>query len=249
MAGITDAAVAAAALIAKGTAIAVAVIETEAAFTAAKKEWELAKKWYQISEEQIDYYYAYYAPCEKTEIVEACSAKPYEMHKEVTAGRMQAQIQQNYAGRPFKDICGYSRYCTGAVKRAIRDIEFAKATELASAANLASRYEEAMWDAMDDRRWNRRNQALARGRDMMAQAVDFSNFAAGAISDLGNQAATAAMGAIKFLGFGRNRLDTIYPEISENQRPWTPATTYPAPPDDPIVGTSHSPAPRPYVRG
>lgn len=249
MAGITDAAVAAAATIAKATAIAVAVIETEAAFTAAKKEWELAKAWYKISEEQVDYYYAYYAPCELKEITEACNAPEYVMHKEVTAGRMQAQIQQNYSQRPYKDICGFSRYCTGAVKQAVKDIEFAKATELAAAANLASRYEEAMWDAMDERRWNRRNQALARGRDMMAQAVDFSNFASGAISDLGNQAAAAATGAIKFLAFGRNRLDTIYPEIRENQRPWTPATTYPVPQDDPIVGSSYSPPPRPYVRG
>lgn len=246
--GVTDGGINAASLIAKAAAIAVAIIQTEAAIEAATREWELAKKWYDISEQQIDYYYAIYAPCEAKEILEACSAEDYVMHKEVSRGRMQSYVQQQFSRRPYEDIKCLSRYCSGAKKQVIKNVERAKLAALTTAANLANRYEEATWDAMDDRRWARRTQALNRGRDMMSDAVSFSSFANGLYGDLGAQATMAVNSSLESLGFAFNRNPTQYPSLNPVNRPYTPATAYAAPPDPPIMGTSHTPAPRQFIK-
>jgi hypothetical protein len=160
-----------------------------------------------------------YVPCEDAELEEACSAALYELHTDVQVGRYKNAVRHALAGQPEKTLECISRYCTGKKAALIKDAIMSEAQALSAAANLGRRYEEQYADAMDDLRWARRAQALARGRDMMAQAVNFAGFAYGLFGRLGQQAAKGAAGAIGYLGYSSARNETAYPTRSSISRP------------------------------
>ena len=247
--GITDDGVITAANIAKVAAVAVAVINTTAAIEMAEKQEKLAKNYLKIAEEQNDYYYDVYVPCEDAELEEACSAPLYEEHTDVQVGRYKNSVRYQTAGQPEKALQCISRYCTGKRAAIIKDMVMGEAAALAAAANLGRRYEEQYADAKDDLRWARRSEALARGRDMMAQAVNFAGFAYGLFGRLGDQVAKGAAGAIGYLGYANNRNDTVYPNrnpISRPERPQPASISYPLP--SPGIQQVDTPKPRPTRR-
>lgn len=219
-AGITDSGLDYAANIAKAAAVAVAVVNTTAAIKIASDQEKIAKDYLNISKSQQNYYYEVYVPCEDKELEEACSAELYEKHESVQIGRMKNSVRNQFSGVIDKEIKCSSRYCTGRLASIIKDRLASEAAALATAANLAKRYEEDYADAQDDLRWARRSQALARGRDMMAQAVSFSGFAYGLFGKLGDQAQKGAAGAMGYLGYASARNPTEYPQrrVEEPQK-------------------------------
>lgn len=221
--GITDSGLGWAATAAQVAAIAVAVINTTAAIEMASKQETLAKNYLNIANEQNQYYYDVYVPCEDAELEEACSAALYEKHTDAQVGRMLTTVRHEFAGHPEKEVQCISRYCTGKQAAVVKDLLLAEATALATAGNLGRRYEEQYKEAQDDLRWARRAQALARGRDMMAQAVEFSGFAYGLFGRLGDQAARGAAGAIRYLGYASARDGTRYPQRAQAERVATPS--------------------------
>lgn len=251
--GITDSGITWAARVAQAAAVVVAGYNTAAAIKMAEKQEELAKGYLNIAKEQRNYYNEVYAPCEDSEISEACSAELYEMHVDSTVGRMLASVRHQFAGRPEKDVRCIGRYCTGKVAAVIKDLAVAEAQALATATGLGIRYEEQRKEAKDDLRWNRRAQALNRGRDMMSEAVEYSGFAYGLFGRLGAQAAQGAAGAIGYLGYASTRRDTVYPERVPLNRPQERVLgiSYPLPsPEIETVPMPQQPAPaRPRIRG
>lgn len=226
--GITDDGIITAADIARGAAIAVAGANATAALEIANRQSQLAKGYLGISQEENNYYYNTYAPCEDTELEEACSAVTESMHLDTSTGRYIASIRHQFVGKTEKELACNSRYCTGRAVAIIRDNAIQEASAAATAANMARRYEEARYDAKDDLRWNRREQALNRGRDMMAQALTFSGIAYGVFGELGAQAAYGAAGAIGYLGYTSTRRPTVYPTMQPVQRK-VPDISYPLP--------------------
>lgn len=247
--GITDDGVVTAANLARLAAVAVAVINTAAAIEMAEKQEKLAKNYLKIAQEQNQYYYDVYVPCEDAELEEACSAALYEQHTDVQVGRYKNSVRHDLARQPQKALECLSRYCTGKKAALIKDAVMAEAQALSAAGNLGRRYEEQYEDAKDDLRWARRAQALARGRDMMAQAVNFAGFAYGLFGRLGDQAAKGAAGAIGYLGYASARNETIYPNRTPLSRPTQQAPlgeSYPLP--QPEIQTIQPETPRPKRR-
>lgn len=247
--GITDDGVVTAANLARLAAVAVAVINTAAAIEMAEKQEKLAKNYLKIAQEQNQYYYDVYVPCEDAELEEACSAALYEQHTDVQVGRYKNSVRHDLARQPQKALECLSRYCTGKKAALIKDAVMAEAQALSAAGNLGRRYEEQYADAKDDLRWARRAQALARGRDMMAQAVNFAGFAYGLFGRLGDQAAKGAAGAIGYLGYASARNETIYPNRTPLSRPTQQAQlgeSYPLP--QPEIQTIQPETPRPKRR-
>lgn len=228
--GISDSGITWAARVAQAAAVAVAGYNTAAAIKMAKKQEELARGYLNIAKDERNYYNEVYAPCEDGEIREACRAGLDKMHVDSTVGRMQATVRHQFAAHPGKDLCGISRYCTGKIAAVIHDLEVAQAQALASVTGLGIRYEEQRREAKDDLRWNRRAQALNRGRDMMAEAVEYSGFAYGLFGRLGAQAASGAAGAIGYLGYASTRHDTRYPgRAPDRPQPRVLGISYPLP--------------------
>lgn len=226
--GVSDSGLGTAATIAQAAAVAVAGYQVNAAISIAEKQEQLAKGYLAISQEENNYYYNTYAPCEDTELEEACSAVTEPMHIDSSTGRYIASIRHQYVGKTEKELACNSRYCTGRAAAIIRDNAMQEAAAAATAANMARRYEEALYEARDDLRWNRRAQALNRGRDMMAQALTFSGISYGIFGELGQQAAYGAAGAIGYLGYSQTRRPTVYPQMQSIQRS-RPDISYPLP--------------------
>ena len=252
--GITDDGIGWAANAAQIAAVGVAVLNTVAAIQMASKQEKLARNYLNIAREQNQYYYDVYAPCEDAEIAEACGAGLYEEHTDVQVGRMLNSVRHTFAGHPEKELQCISRYCTGKQAMVIKDLLLSEATALATAGNLGRRYEENFGDAQNDLRWARRAQALNRGRDMMAQAVEFSGFAYGLFGRLGDQAAKGAAGAVRYLGYAQSRNDTVYPTRNgiERQVHTISQPVYPMPPEPamaPRQAPPAPPAPRRRIRG
>lgn len=201
--GVTDSGLTSAAFVANVAATAVAVINTAAALDIARDQEKLAKDYLRISQEQNQYYYDVYVPCEDAEIREACSRPLYTPHEDTTIGRSVVSARNISAGS-LKVPC-LDRYNTGRNAAIIKDQVLAEAGSVALAANLGRRIEEDYGEAMDDLRWARRSAALSRGRGMMAQTVSFSGFAMGLFGKLGEQAAQGAAGAIGYLAYSANR--------------------------------------------
>lgn len=247
--GITNTGIVTAASIARLAAVAVAVTNTAAAIEMAEKQEKLARNYLKIAQEQNQYYYDVYVPCEDAELEEACSAALYEQHIDVQVGRYKNSVRHDLARQPQKALECLSRYCTGKKAALIKDAVMAEAQALSAAGNLGRRYEEQYADAKDDLRWARRAQALARGRDMMAQAVNFAGFAYGLFGRLGDQAAKGAAGAIGYLGYASARNETIYPSRTPLSRPPQQAPlgeSYPLP--QPEIQTIQPETPRPKRR-
>ena len=98
--GITDDGVVTAANLARLAAVAVAVINTAAAIEMAEKQEKLAKNYLKIAQEQNQYYYDVYVPCEDAELEEACSAALYEQHTDVQVGRYKNSVRHDLARQP-----------------------------------------------------------------------------------------------------------------------------------------------------
>lgn len=250
--GITDDGVITAANLAKLAAVAVAVINTAAAIEMASKQEKLAKNYLKIAQEQNQYYYDVYVPCEDAELEEACSAALYEKHTDVQVGRYKNSVRHDFGLQTQKALECLGRYCTGKKAALIKDAAMAEAQALSAAGNLGRRYEEQYADARDDLRWARRSEALARGRGMMAQAVNFAGFAYGLFGRLGDQAAKGAAGAIGYLGYANSRRETIYPNRTPISRPEQPeplSVSYPLPnPELEVIKQSTTPKTR-RIRG
>lgn len=248
--GVSDSGLSTAAYIAQAAAAAVAGYQVNAAISIAEKQEQLAKGYLGISQEENNYYYNTYAPCEDTELEEACSAVTEPMHLDTSTGRYIASIRHQFVGKTEKELACNSRYCTGRAAAIIRDNAIQEASAAATAANMARRYEEARYDAKDDLRWNRREQALNRGRDMMAQALTFSGIAYGVFGELGTQAAYGAAGAIGYLGYTSTRRPTVYPTMRSVQRN-VPDISYPLPSPtiEQIPQSPARPAPEGRIRG
>jgi hypothetical protein len=247
--GITDGGIGYAANIAQAAAVAVAVLNTVAAIEMASKQETLARNYLNIAKEENQYYFDVYVPCENAEIAEACSAPLYTTHTDVQVGRMLNTVRHSFAGHPEKELQCVSRYCTGKQAMLIKDLLLSEATALATAGNLARRYEEQYADAQNDLRWARRAQALNRGRDMMSQAVEFSGFAYGLFGRLGDQAMKGAAGAVRYLGYAETRNDTVYPTRRQMERRVQPVygTSYPLP--NPELEVVPQPVPQRRIRG
>lgn len=201
-----------------GVAIAGAAYNASRAVKIATDEWLMAKRYWRIARNWLDYYKDYYAPVEDQELHEAMNLKKEEPEYEAARGRARAVAWLQFRGVVRQAMRCTSRYCTGLRQDMLSDLSAAQADAVAMADGLGYRNERAYIEARDDVRFKKMLETAKRGRDMVADNVSLTSSAAGIYGDLFNQAMAGLSGAGQYLGYWSSRNDTAYPITTLEQK-------------------------------
>lgn len=214
-------------------ALAVAGYTTAVAITLANKQHEIAKDYLEMSEWWRDYYNSVYRPWEDREIADLNDWNTVEPEYDITMGQTRTTARIQFKNMDYTGIRCTSEYCTGLREAMLKDAHLAEAAATAAMSNVGYQNEKAWVEARNDARWKRILAVLNRGRDMIAENINFMSLSYGIYADLGEQAMQTAGGAIGFLGYARNRRETQYPSLGSvfttRINPPTPQAPTPAP--------------------
>ena len=222
-------------------AIAVAGLNTAAAIEMADLQYDIAKQYLDIAKWWRNYYNNTFRPCEDVELTEAWTLPQEQPLYDTAIGRHKTFARIQFKGIADKSIRCTSAYCTGLRGALLKDAIGSEAAALSALANLGYRNERTYVETLNDLRWRRKESVVHRGRNMIANNIQFSDFAAGIFGDLGRQAAASAGGAIRFLGYNMNRQDTQYPTLMRGVPERTAVETRRAS----VTSAAPTPAPRP----
>ena len=192
-------------------AIASAAYNAAKAVEIATTEWEMAKKYWQISKNWLDYYSGNFAPGEDQELDEAMNLTEEPPGYEAAQGRARTSAMLEFRGLLRKAVRCTSKYCTGLRRDMLLEIMPAQANALAMAEGLGYRNERAYLEARDDVRFSKQLNTAKRGRDIVADNVSLAKTAAGIYGSLFNQAWDGLAGAGQYLGYYAERNQPSYP--------------------------------------
>lgn len=181
------------------------------AYDIAVKEWEMAKKYWRIAENWLDYYKAAYAPVEDQEINEALALPIAEPLYDIARGRARASAWIEFKGKLRQALRCTSRYCTGLRADMLARISQAQAEAVSMADGLGYRNERAYVEARNDVRWEQRLNTAKRGRDIVADVSALGMASAGIYGSLLDQTWQGLKSAGVYLGYTGNRNPTHYP--------------------------------------
>lgn len=181
------------------------------AYDIASQEWNMAKKYWRIAENWLDYYKDYYAPVEDQELDEALNLEAPEPHYDVTRGLARTSAWIEFKGQLRKTLRCTSRYCTGLRNDMLLRISQGQAQAVALADGLGYRNERAYIEARGDVRWERRLNTAKRGRDIIADVSAMGMASAGIYGSLLDQTWQGLQSAGMYLGYSGNRNPTHYP--------------------------------------
>ena len=192
-------------------AIASAAYNAAKAVEIATTEWEMAKKYWQISKNWLDYYSGNFAPGEDQELDEAMNLTEEPPGYEAAQGRARTSAMLEFRGLLRKAVRCTSKYCTGLRRDMLLEIMPAQANALAMAEGLGYRNERAYLEARDDVRFSKQLNTAKRGRDIVADNVSLAKTAAGIYGSLFNQVWDGLAGAGQYLGYYAERNQPSYP--------------------------------------
>ncbi len=211
--GQTDEGKGAVALLLQLAAIAVAGINTAAAIEMAMKQYDIANRYLNISKWWRNFYNTAYKPVEDQELEEARNLKLPKAIYDTARGRAKTYARIEAKGDAENAMMCTSEYCTGLRAALLKD-EIEKEMAMAVALDqLGYRNERAYLEARDDVIWRRKYNTVKRGRDLLAETINFGQLSFGIFGDLGRAAGQAAGGAMRFLGYARERRETQYPGL------------------------------------
>lgn len=194
-----------------GAALAAAAANAYKAFDIAYTEWKMAKKYWRIAENWLDYYKDFYAPVENQELDEAMNLPIAEPHYDAAIARARASAWIMFKGKLRDSLRCTSKYCTGLRADMLAQIVMAQGVAVSAAEGLGYRNERAYVEARNDVRWEKRLNTAKRGRDIVAEVTSLGAASAGIYGSLLDQAWQGLAGAGQYLGYTENRLDTRYP--------------------------------------
>ena len=192
-------------------ALAAAGYSAYKAFDLANDEWNMAKKYWRIAQDWLDYYKNYYAPVEDQEIDEALKLEYVEPLYEVARGRARASAWIEFKGKMHGTMRCTSRYCTGLRTDMLVRIARAQADAVAMADGLGYRNERAYTETRNDVIFDRKFNTAKRGRDIIAETPSIGMAAAGIDGDQIDQAWEGLKGAGQYLGYYNRRIRPAYP--------------------------------------
>lgn len=192
-------------------AIAAAAYNAYKAYEIARQEWEMAKKYWRIAENWLDYYKDAYAPVEDQELGEAMGLQKPVPFYEAARGRARTSAWIEFRGQLRKAMRCTSRYCTGLRNDMLMRISQAQAQAVSMADGLGFRNERAYVEARDDVRWERRLNTAKRGRDIIADVPALGMASAGIYGSLLDQAWQGLESAGMYLGYSGSRNQPSYP--------------------------------------
>lgn len=181
------------------------------AYDLAVDEWNMAKKYWDIANNWLNYYKTYFAPVEDQEIEEALALEYVEPSYEIARGRGRASAWFEYRGKLRSAMRCTSRYCTGLRADMLMRISRAQADAVALADGLGYRNERAYVEARNDVYFSRKLETAKRGRDLIAEAPSLGMAAAGIYGDQLNQTWEGLKGAGQYLGYSDYRIRPAYP--------------------------------------
>jgi hypothetical protein len=175
-----------------------------------EKQFDLARLYFRISRNWRDWYNKGFVPLENKELDEVLAYRKAEPHYDAAVGRAMVQAKGMMKGAADRETRCFSQYETGMRGYRLRKVLEAAGRAAGAAAGLGYRNERGRIEIYNVHRWQRKESAVNRGRDMMAQNVVYGRLASGIFGSLSNQAGAAAGGFISVLA-DRERLNTIYP--------------------------------------
>lgn len=192
-------------------AIAAAAYNSVKAVSIAMQEWELAKRYWQLSRNWLDYYSSLYAPVEDMEVSEALGLEDEEPLYDTARGRARvaAYIQTKELFNRKQECL--PKYHTGRREVVMMRMLAAQADAVAAADGMGHRNERAYLEARDDVRFDKQINTAKRGRNMVASNVSFANATAGIFGSLYDQTWRGLQGAGMYLGYESRRNVTAYP--------------------------------------
>lgn len=192
-------------------ALAAAMYSAYKAFDIANDEWKMAKKYWRIAQDWLDYYKNYFAPVEDQEIDEALSLEYVDPAYNVARGRARASAWIEFRGKMRGSMQCTSRYCTGLRSDMLIRISRAQADAVSMADGLGYRNERAYTETRNDIIFDRKLNTAKRGRDIVAETPSLGMAAAGIYGDQIDQAWEGLKGAGQYLGYYNNRIPPAYP--------------------------------------
>lgn len=189
-------------------AIGSAAYNSVMAVNLAMREWEIAKKYWKLANNWLNYYKDYYAPVENQEAKEALALKDEKPEYMAARGRARAATWIQFKNMTRKALQCTARYCTGKRQDIVETLAHAQADALAMSDALGYRNERAYIEARSDERFKKQFATAKRGRDMVADAAGMASAAAGIYGQLYDQAWQGLKGAGTYLGYSMNRVDT-----------------------------------------
>lgn len=192
-------------------AIAAAAYNSVKAVSLAVQEWELAKRYWRLSRNWLDYYSGVYAPVENMEVAEALGLEETEPIYDTIRGRarVSAYIQTKELFNKKQDCL--PKYHTGRKSVVAMRMFSAQADAVAAADGMGYRNERAYLEARDDVRFDKQMNTAKRGRNMVASNVSFANATAGIFGSLYEQTWRGLQGAGMYLGYESRRNAVAYP--------------------------------------
>lgn len=194
-------------------AIYAAVKNAETAYKVAKKESQMATRYYNLSKDLLEYYKDNYAKGEDEEVAEALALEKEEPMYDIARGRARAVAWMTSKGIVKKTTKCLSKYCTGLRQEILFDASAAIGESISVADGLGYRNERAYVAARDDVRWDKQMNVIKRGRNMFAAAVSYAKSASGIYGDIGEQAWNGLNSAAFFVGYSFKRNDIMYPNV------------------------------------
>ena len=192
-------------------ALAAAMYSAYKAFDIANDEWKMAKKYWRIAQDWLDYYKNYFAPVEDQEIDEALALEYVDPAYNVARGRARASAWIEFRGKMRGSMQCTSRYCTGLRSDMLIRISRAQADAVSMADGLGYRNERAYTETRNDIIFDRKLNTAKRGRDIVAETPSLGMAAAGIYGDQIDQAWEGLKGAGQYLGYYNNRVPPAYP--------------------------------------
>ena len=182
-------------------AIASAAYSAKKAWDIAKKEKEMADKYYNISLKWLNYYNSTFKDVEDKELAEARAIEYVEPEYDVARGRARAVAWTAFAGKLDKATRCLSRYCTGLRQQMLLEFASAQADALALAEGMGYRNERAYVENRNDVLFERKLSVAKRGRNLLPDTTSLAKGAAGIYGDLWNQAWRGMGDAGYYLGY------------------------------------------------
>lgn len=181
-----------------------------------KKLSDISSRGIAIEEAQHAHLRDVYWPAENQFLSEFVQPTPWDSQATLTAryaGRMWAPVAAAFAVKIRELRCAKARYCTTAWRRALAELMVARAAAKANVVTLASRIAFAEVEAVSDKDFERRKQAIALRRGLVAQAASLMAAAANGLASAGADSMRAASNALEAFGYARQRAPSYDPSF------------------------------------
>ena len=196
-------------------AVATTVWATSESYKAAKKEYEIGKRYYQLAKDQWEHFYKHYRPLEEQELAEIWNEQPYKPDYDNAIRGHTNLIDKLFNNADKHRQALMAKYCLCNDVSQFTKTDNIKSIVKGDSDNFARRYAEKLAQEKNDLRWNKRIATMARGRNILNQAASFASKAASLYGEYAKAMGGLANQAMEFSGYVQNRHRTVYNPVRD----------------------------------